>query len=240
MKKTVVAIYKTTGAAQKAMEELLNDGFKEDQVDIAAGENYRAAEQDDNAISRFFTNLFGTHRDRERYSRVAEDNTVLTVYPDSDEQAEVAADILDDHGAIDVDKHYAEVYDSNRDVDSRVRKDEDSEVSDEDRPTVNESLRDSRDRYEREESLKARGAEPEDDYVEDRPIDSGKTIPVMEERATVEKKKVSTGGVRLRSRIIEKPVEEDIRLREEHISVRRKKVDRPATEDELRELNKNN
>jgi stress response protein YsnF len=46
----------------------------------------------------------------------------------------------------------------------------------------------------------------------------------------VGKKVVETGGVRLRSRIIEKPVEETIRLREEHVNVERRKVDREATD----------
>ena len=46
----------------------------------------------------------------------------------------------------------------------------------------------------------------------------------------VGKKEVQTGGVRLRSRIIEKPVEENLRLREEHVRVERNTVDKPATE----------
>jgi hypothetical protein len=49
----------------------------------------------------------------------------------------------------------------------------------------------------------------------------------------VGKKVVETGGVRLHSRIIEKPVEETIRLREEHVNVKRTKVDRPATDDDF-------
>jgi len=58
----------------------------------------------------------------------------------------------------------------------------------------------------------------------------GKTIPVIEENIQVGKQEVQTGGVRLKSRIIEKPVEEHLRLREEHVRVERNPVDRPATE----------
>jgi len=52
-------------------------------------------------------------------------------------------------------------------------------------------------------------------------IDAGTdtTIPVIEEELEVGKRVVETGGVRVFSRIIEKPVEEHLRLREEHVSV---------------------
>lgn len=45
----------------------------------------------------------------------------------------------------------------------------------------------------------------------------------------VGKQEVETGGVRLRSRIIERPIEEHLRLREEHVRVERNPVNRPAT-----------
>ncbi|HSJ68547.1 MAG TPA: YsnF/AvaK domain-containing protein [Anditalea sp.] len=59
------------------------------------------------------------------------------------------------------------------------------------------------------------------------------SIPVIEEELQVGKREVQSGGVRIRSRIIEKPVEEKIRLRTEHISVNRKPADRAATQEEL-------
>ncbi len=55
------------------------------------------------------------------------------------------------------------------------------------------------------------------------------TIPVVEENLQVGKRTVETGGVRVRSRIIEKPVEETLRLREEHVVVDRRPVNRAAT-----------
>ncbi len=54
-------------------------------------------------------------------------------------------------------------------------------------------------------------------------------IPIIEENLEVGKREVRTGGVRLRSRIIERPVEEAVRLREERVNVERTTVDRPAT-----------
>lgn len=63
--------------------------------------------------------------------------------------------------------------------------------------------------------------------------ESGKTIPVVEEELEVGKREIETGGVHLFSRVVEKPVEADVSLREEHVRVERHRVDRPATEADL-------
>lgn len=58
----------------------------------------------------------------------------------------------------------------------------------------------------------------------------GSSINVIEEQLEVGKRQVQTGGVRLRSRIVETPVEESLRLREERVTVERNTVNRPATD----------
>ena len=58
----------------------------------------------------------------------------------------------------------------------------------------------------------------------------GTRAEVIEETLQVGKRTEQTGGVRLRSRIVEKPVEASVRLREEHVTVQRTPVNRPATE----------
>jgi uncharacterized protein (TIGR02271 family) len=60
--------------------------------------------------------------------------------------------------------------------------------------------------------------------------DADASIPVIEEHLQVGKRVVETGGARLRSRIVERPVEETVRLRQEHLHVERTPVNRPATE----------
>lgn len=57
-----------------------------------------------------------------------------------------------------------------------------------------------------------------------------KTVNLVEENLAVGKRSVGRGGVRVFSRVVETPVEETIRLREEHAAVQRRVVDRPATE----------
>ncbi|RZI54369.1 MAG: DUF2382 domain-containing protein [Pseudomonas sp.] len=57
-----------------------------------------------------------------------------------------------------------------------------------------------------------------------------KTVNLVEESLAVGKRAVGKGGVRVFSRVVEVPVEETVRLREEHADVQRRVVDRPATE----------
>src|SRR5687768_8877426 len=53
-------------------------------------------------------------------------------------------------------------------------------------------------------------------------------IPVVEEELQVGKREVERGGVRVESRVTETPVEEQVHLREEHVHVERRPVDRPV------------
>jgi len=59
------------------------------------------------------------------------------------------------------------------------------------------------------------------------------TIEVVEENIQVGKRAVETGGVRVKSNVREVPVEEEVRLRQEHVEVERRPVNRPATEADL-------
>lgn len=54
-------------------------------------------------------------------------------------------------------------------------------------------------------------------------------IPIVEEQLVVGKREVDRGGVRVRSYVTEKPVHEQIRLRNERVDVQRRKVDQPLS-----------
>lgn len=58
-------------------------------------------------------------------------------------------------------------------------------------------------------------------------------IPVTEEELVVGKREVDRGGVRVYRRIVEEPVSESISLREEHVVVDRRPVDRAVTDADL-------
>jgi len=56
------------------------------------------------------------------------------------------------------------------------------------------------------------------------------SIPVVEEQLRVGKRRVANGGVRIYSHVTQKPVEENVQLREERVNVERRPVDRPVTD----------
>lgn len=62
-------------------------------------------------------------------------------------------------------------------------------------------------------------------------------IPIAEEHFNVGKREVNQGRVRVRSYVVERPVHEQVSLRDENVSVDRRPVDRPLTgnEDGFRE-----
>jgi uncharacterized protein (TIGR02271 family) len=62
---------------------------------------------------------------------------------------------------------------------------------------------------------------------------TGAPIPVVNEEVRVGKRAVQRGGVRVYSQINEQPVEEKVALREEHIRVERRPVDREATQEDF-------
>ena len=70
------------------------------------------------------------------------------------------------------------------------------------------------------------------DLGTDRPVGTGQEehIPIVEEQINVGKRTVERGAVRVRSYVIETPVEEQVRLRDETVTVERRPVDRPAGE----------
>ncbi len=79
----------------------------------------------------------------------------------------------------------------------------------------------------------------EDNLYRNRPrtgdTSSDATIPVVKEELEVGKREVETGGIRLRSRIVENEVSEDVNLRHETVQVERNTVDRPATGGDFQE-----
>ncbi len=57
---------------------------------------------------------------------------------------------------------------------------------------------------------------------------------MIQEEFAVGKREVERRGVRVRSRIVERPVEEAVRLRGERVSVERRPVNRPVTDEDIR------
>jgi uncharacterized protein (TIGR02271 family) len=65
-------------------------------------------------------------------------------------------------------------------------------------------------------------------YAQDRSSDRDEVIPVAEEELHVGKREVGHGRVRIRSHVVERPVQEQVTLREERVSVERRPVEGTA------------
>jgi len=72
---------------------------------------------------------------------------------------------------------------------------------------------------------------PPQPNLRDTSVTGGKetTLPVVEEEVQVGKRTVSRGGVRVYTRVTEKPVEEQVQLRKEQVSVERRPVNRAVS-----------
>ena len=245
MSQTVIGFFDDQSDAQRAVERLQSSGISRDRVDVSRGSAAGSAgnahldtsntssdrisgdtpnpvsgsTRDENSVRRdnegrtldpndrntnvftdFFNNLFGgrdkddDNDDAGRYSHVAQrSGAIVTVHAQSREEAENAAEILDECGAVDVDEKAEQYGYAN---------------------TRSEGL------GERQNT----GSERE------------QSIPVINENLEVGKRMEERGGVRVRSRIVERPVEEHIRLREEHVHVEREPVNRPVSDADMRNL----
>jgi len=70
-------------------------------------------------------------------------------------------------------------------------------------------------------------------YAQDMNKEGTTTIPVTEERLRAGKREVQRGGARIYTRVKEQPAEETVNLRDETVNVDRRKVDRPASREDL-------
>ena len=62
--------------------------------------------------------------------------------------------------------------------------------------------------------------------------EDSETVPLVEERAVVRKRKRLTGGVRVTTSVSERPVEKTVTLREEEVEVERRAADRKLKPEE--------
>jgi uncharacterized protein (TIGR02271 family) len=204
MTHTVIGLFDNRSEAQAAMQELVQQGFIKDHIDLSNrtyGDAATTATTNQastgaaagDSISNFFSSLFGgDNAAANSYANAAQDaEAILTVQVDSEERARQAAEILDRNGAVDVDERSAQYNQQNFTGTS-----------------ANAAHREAN-------------------------LQNEAVIPVVEEELQVGKREVERGGARIRSRIIERPVEAHVRLREEHVVVRRRPVNREVSEADL-------
>lgn len=219
MTHTVIGLFDDRNEAHTARQELIQKGFIQDNVDVS---NRRLSDSNTasttgnttgtgvgNSISNFFSSLFsGDETTARNYTNAATDaDAILTVHVDSDARAREAAEILDRHGAIDVDGRVS--HSTQQNVARTSTTTQDTVTTEKSAQTHNVATSNTANRT------------------------GETTIPVIEEQMQVGKREVEGGGARIRSRVIEKPVEANVRLREEHVVVDRRPVNREVTNADL-------
>jgi stress response protein YsnF len=225
MSQTVIGIFDNAAEAQTAVERLASSGFDRGMIDLSINDSTSTTtttrtssddmrDRDDmsfgDRVSRFFKSLFDDDDDRTKYEEVARrGGAIVTVHATSSDEAERVSDILDECGAVDVDER-SKSYGMTSGVTAERSTMTDSAYSGDTTDSSTTRLRD-------------------DDDITDR----NKRIPIIEEDLHVGKREVDRGTVRVRSRIVERPVEQTVRLREERVTVERNPVDRPAREGDL-------
>jgi uncharacterized protein (TIGR02271 family) len=243
--RTLVAVFDDFNGAQRAAHELMNQGIPENSIEIHSNQRTGAAgyggsaqaEHSEGGFSGWLHRLFGgdddtrtTTNDSDDY-RSGDDRTddyrsetghysealrrggavVSVTVPQT--QVETAVNTLNENGAVDIDRR-AESW-----------RQQGYQGYDASAPAYTaDQAATERSRYQTNQT----------DRTMDRP--GSTAIPVIEEELQVGKRSVQRGGVRVYSKVVERPVEEQIRLREEHVRVERRPVNRPVSPEEAGRL----
>ncbi len=211
---TVVAVFKNRTDAQAAVDDLKTRGFDSEDIFLSSeGQNVydttQSSDEDtrhhEGGIKGWFKSVFGQEDDADRpyYEEAVSSGNVFVSVEAADDKIDAAADVLNRHNPIDV-----------RSEGGRV---EDTTASDTRTSTGATSSRKS----------------PAPAATSTTDADQTKAIPVVKEELQIGKRTVLRGGVRVYSRVIEEPVEENINLRQEHVRVERNAANRPTTDADL-------
>ncbi len=211
--KTVVGLFDTADEAQNAVNELKSSGFNSDNIDISYN-----ADRDisDDKYSDNHSNAASTEH-KETGSKVG--NFFRNLFGEDDDQADRYSRVATKAGCI-VTVH-AESEEEARNA---------ADVLD-DYGAMNVDDRAAEYGYnDNSDTSKAEYGYNDNNDTSNSP----ESLKVIKEDVQIGKKEVETGGVRVRSRIIERPVEENLRLRQEKVTVERTPVDRVATDADLK------
>jgi uncharacterized protein (TIGR02271 family) len=204
---TVVGVFDDYNSAERVAQDLNNLGISRDSIQVnsnfktgAAGRSGVSEESHEGGISGFFHRLFGGDDENEYSGHYAE-----AVRRGS---AVVCATVPSTRV-----EEIAQIMNENGavDIDRRVAQYRESgyERHNSDAPP-----------YASDEAVRER------DRLREK--QDSAAIPVIEEELQVGKRVVRRGGVRVYSHVVEQPVEKNVNLREEHVRVERRPVNRPA------------
>lgn len=139
----------------------------------------------------------------------------LVIVRADDDRVDDIADVLSEHGAVDVDKR-------RENFEQRGIKTHDASQE----PFTPAQIAEERAAY----GTAAATSIPRTSVQQPRIVDQAAvTVPVVEEELKVGKRLVERGGIRVYAHVTETPVQEQVTLREQHATVERRTVDRPIS-----------
>jgi uncharacterized protein (TIGR02271 family) len=217
---TVVGLIDTRSEAEKVVHDLVVEGIERNHIHVVAGDTEpeaTTATGEDTGFRGLLVKL-GLLESRRRelglpaehigyYSEgVRRGSYLVTVDVDSEDETDRAVDVLEDHGAVNIEERAAEWqksgwsgYGAGKGM---------ADVGTVSTAGTTATVQPAR------EGEAAR-------------------IPVVEEELKVGKRAVQKGGVRVYTHVTEQPVSEQVTLREEHVDVQRRPVDRPLSEADM-------
>jgi uncharacterized protein (TIGR02271 family) len=214
MAATVIGMFDSESEARSAAKDLIAMGIASGDIHMSSKAEGGATNSESNSPSFWqeLKDIFTGDGESQHVDYYAEGSrrggTVLTVTA-SDERADSAADILRAHHAVDINDRAAQWSQSGW---SGYRADASTSAA---CATTNSPSTET-------------ANQTSDDRAQDK-----MSVPVVEEALEVGKRRVQGGGVRIIRRVTERPVQEDISLREERVNVERRPVDRDLTSADL-------
>jgi uncharacterized protein (TIGR02271 family) len=217
---TVIAAFRNSADAQAAAQDLQAAGINRGDIYLeSSGSNASTAgyssddygsrtTQHEGGITGWFKSLFGAEDDTDRagYERAYSQGTYLLSVDVNENQVDQVEDILNRHSPANV--HTDDAYTG-------------STAGTTNTTTANTTARGV---------AGTTGTTPANTAANT----SEEAIPVVEEELQVGKRRVLRGGVRVYSRVVEQPVEENVNLQEERVRVERRPVNRPVTDADLK------
>ena len=214
--RTITAFFDSRTDADEAVARLKQAGIAQENVRVIAQESdaTAAAGESTEGFWESLRDLFMPEEDRQTYAEGLRRGGYLVTVHTTDEQYEPALDILDDEGTIDIEER-AQSWRSegwtgpSASADTMGR-------------TGTTSAAGLTGATGGRTGSMATGGTSQATTGSDRDTE---VIPVAEEELHVGKRDVSHGRVRVRSYVVERPVEEQVSLREERVSVERRPVE---------------
>jgi uncharacterized protein (TIGR02271 family) len=232
--RTLSAMFDTREDAERAVQTLIDEGIPQERVRLTPGAERDSTgspgtasrDRDEGGFWHSLEEFFFPDEDRAEYAEGLRRGGYLVTVQATQAEHDLALDILDDEGTIDIDDRAdswrREGWSGTGALSGGAGAGRSSSTSGAAAGGNAGSFGDA-----------VRGMSGA--TAQGRGTDA--VIPVAEEELQVGKREVEGGRVRVRSYVVETPVQEQVMLRREHVDVERRQVDRPldSAEDAFRE-----